>query len=502
MKNLIKFSLVLSFIFCQTSPVDIATSGANKLRMHGQLNVFHNPATLGYKAAQLDSEATVNNLPLEESGELVNAFQDISTTDSDSLDNEFSEFESADEGGPDSLSIKIEDIIASADSLLADSLISESNFSMSLFNVSFGLGSGSITPNWISNQLFGGKDLRNAQERKDFLKGISNDINIQVPVFSSLPLINFSFGSNVVSLGQVVSYTSVNIPSGLAQVPFIGLEKGKELNISSLEMEHITYLPISYSKGFILKPGIIPFGQKSYAGLRSNLLIGLAEVHTASVNGKIQGTDANTLIDADIELGASLPVSIDDSIPKGSFPIGIGFDLGIITEIDEKLTIGASIDNIFASFKWSGATVYTASVLGELTPEDIAEADSITNLLNQSEVKESSSYKTSLPTSINISGTYKAVEWVTLDANIRIDFGKSYWASSTPLISLGSEFYPNSKSPIYFGLLFGGENSFGWGTGMSLKMGSVIFDISGGQLGGIFNNATGMQLGFGLRIQK
>ena len=83
-----------------------------------------------------------------------------------------------------------------------------------------------------------------------------------------------------------------------------------------------------------------------------------------------------------------------------------------------------------------------------------------------------------------------------------IDFGKSYWASSTPLISLGSEFYPNSKSPFYFGVSFGGENSFGWGTGMSLKMGSVIFDISGGQLGGIFNNATGMQLGFGLRIQK
>ena len=448
MKNLIKFSLVLSFVFCQTNPVDIATSGANKLRMHGQLNVFHNPATLGYKAAQLESEATANNLPLEESGEFVNEFQDINITDSDSLDSEFSEFESADD--TDSFSIKIEDIIASSDSLLADSLVSESNFSMSLFNVSFGLGSGSITPNWISNQLFGGKDLRNAQQRKDFLKGLSNDINIQVPVFSSLPLINFSFGSNVVSLGQVVSYTSVNIPSGLAQAPFIGLEKGKELNISSLEIEHITYLPISYSKGFILKPGIIPFGQKSFAGLRSNLLIGLAEVHTESVRGKLQGTDANTLIDADIELGASLPVSIDDSIPKGSFPVGLSFDLGVITEIDDKLTVGASIDNIFASFKWSGATVYTASVLGELTPEEIAEEDSITNLLNQSEVKESSSYNTSLPTSINISGTYKAVEWVTLDANIRIDFGKSYWASSTPLISLGSEFYPNSKSPFYF----------------------------------------------------
>ena len=497
MKNTIKFFLLYSFVFSQTNPLDIATTGANKLRMHGQMNVFHNPATLGYNSNQSKADTLYNPEALKESTELVEEFGDVNNVDSDSSDNDFSESESSQKSDIDSLSVKKEDIIVSS-----DSLASKSNFSMSLFNMSFGLGSGSITPNWISDQLFGGKDLRNAQERKDFLKGISKDINIQLPVLSSLPLVNFSFGSNVVSLGQVVSYTSINIPSSLAQVPFIGIEKGKELNINSLEIEHITYLPISYSKGFIIKPGIIPFGQKSYAGFRSNLLIGLAEVHTKSVNGKLQGTGSNTLIDADIELGLSLPVSIDDSIQKGSLPIGIGFDLGMITEIDEKLTVGASIDNIFSSFKWSGATVYTASVKGELTPEEIAEADSITNLLEQSEVKESSSYKTSLPTSINISGTYKAEEWVTLDANIQIDFGKSYWASNTPLISLGSEFFPESKVPFYLGLSLGGENGFGWGTGMSLKMGSVIFDISGGQLGGIFNNATGMQFGFGLRIQK
>ena len=502
MKNKITFFLLLSSIFCQTNSLDIATRGANKLRMHGQMNVFHNPATLGYNSTQVKIDTSYDEIALEELTELANNPENVNGADSDSLGNDLSEFEIAEESAVDSAAVKIDEIIISSELLSADSSIAQSDFSMSLFNISFGIGSGSITPDWINNQLFGGRDLRNIQERKDFLKGISNDINIQLPVFSTLPLVNFSFGSNVVSLGQVVSYTSVNIPSKLAQIPFIGLEKGQELNINSLEIEHVTYLPISFSKGFIIKPGIIPFGQKSYAGLRSNLLIGLAEVHTESVKGKVQGTDANTLIDADIELGVSLPISIDDSIPKGSFPIGIGFDLGIITEIDEKLTVGASIDNILASFKWSGATVYTASVKGELTPEEIAEADSITNLLEQSETKESSSYITSLPTSINISGTYKAEEWVTLDANIHIDLGKSYWASSAPLISLGSEFFPKSKVPFYLGLSLGGENSFGWGTGMSLKMGSVIFDISGGQLGGMFNNATGMQFGFGLRIQK
>ena len=76
-------------------------------------------------------------------------------------------------------------------------------------------------------KLFGGRDLRDTDQRKSFLKGISKDINLQVPLYSSLPLINFSFGANVISLGQVVSYTSVNIPKDLAQVPFVGLEKMK-----------------------------------------------------------------------------------------------------------------------------------------------------------------------------------------------------------------------------------------------------------------------------------
>ena len=103
---------------------------------------------------------------------------------------------------------------------------------------------------------------------------------------------------------------------------------------------------------------------------------------------------------------------------------------------------------------------------------------------------------------MNLSGTYKADDWVTLDANIRVDIGDSYWGSKNPLFSISSEFFPSTKAPIYLGMSFGGENSFVWGTGISLKMGSVIFDVSGGQLGGLFNDATGMQFGFGLRIQK
>ena len=88
-----------------------------------------------------------------------------------------------------------------------------------------------------------------------------------------------------------------------------------------------------------------------------------------------------------------------------------------------------------------GATIYSARAQGEIEPDEITEADSLSDLLSQSELKESSSYKTSLPTSMNLSGTYKADDWVTLDANIRIDITDSYWGSKKPLFQLAQNFF-------------------------------------------------------------
>ena len=502
MKKVLTIFSFISFMIGQTNTVDIATTGANKLRMYGQLNIFQNPATLGYSLDQIKIDSLYIEDSLNDFNENLEVTEDLENAMQDSLDNEFIEFDDDQINLSDTLSSKVDEVVTYSDTITVDSAQSSSSFSMSLFGVSLGFGSGSITPDWISNQLFGGRDLRDIDQRKSFLKGISKDINLQVPLYSSLPLINFSFGSNVISLGQVVSYTSVNIPKDLAQVPFVGLEKNEELNINALSLEHITYLPVSYSRGFVLEPGLVPFGNKSYAGIRASLLIGLAELHTSKVEGVIKGTETNTIIDADIEIGSSLPISIDDSVPKGSISIGLGIDLGVITEIDEKLSVGLSLDNLLASFNWDDATIYSARAQGEIKPDEITEADSLSDLLSQSELKESSSYKTSLPTSMNLSGTYKADDWITLDANIRIDIGDSYWGSKSPLFSISSEFFPSTKAPIYLGLSFGGENSFVWGAGTSLKIGSVIFDVSGGQLGGLFNDATGMQFGFGLRIQK
>ena len=511
-------ALLFSILFGQSNPIDIGTVGARQLRMVGQLNISHNPATLGYLATTLDAdtlntiEESVDSLVSDFSDEIEQEVIEENIVDTDTVDSEFAEFDDFEEASEDSLSneseeINIEEIIEIAETIdsseVAESISielpnSNPQFSMSLISLAFGLGSGVITPDWINDQLFGGRDLRDPEQKEKFLDGLSDDVNVQLPLASSLPIVNISFGPNVIGLGQVRSYTSINLPSGLTQLPFKGLPSGEVLDLSDLEIEHITYLPVSYSRGFVLKPGIVPFGRKSYAGVRANLLVGLAEIHTENVSGILQGTGEHTLIDTDIEINSSIPFDIDTGNPKISLSYGFGIDLGIITEIDGRLTVGASIDNLIASINWKSGERYTASSAGEITAEEISESE----YLDQSEIRESVSYKTSLPMSINLSGSYLAKDWAVLDANLRIDVGNTYWASESPTISLGSEFFPGSKVPLYLGISLGGHYGFSWGTGLSIKMGSFIIDIAGGQEGGLFNSATGMRAGFGLRIEK
>ena len=154
------FFVLSSYIYCQTNPVGIATAGAHKLRMKGQINIFHNPATLGCYASQMkiknhNKKVLKKSKDLNEAAELVPPVLPVvkeetnkKKPDTDSLVMKDLESEVFVEKSLDSISINSNGAIIA----LNDSGYTKSNFSMSLFNISFRLGSGSITPDWINNQ--------------------------------------------------------------------------------------------------------------------------------------------------------------------------------------------------------------------------------------------------------------------------------------------------------------------------------------------------------------
>ncbi len=193
-------ALLFSILFGQSNPIDIGTVGARQLRMVGQLNISHNPATLGYLATTVDAdtlntiEESVDSLVSDFSDEIEQEVIEENIVDTDTVDSEFAEFDDFEEASEDSLSneseeINIEEIIEIAETIdsseVAESISielpnSNPQFSMSLISLAFGLGSGVITPDWINDQLFGGRDLRDPDQKEEFLDGLSDDVNVQL----------------------------------------------------------------------------------------------------------------------------------------------------------------------------------------------------------------------------------------------------------------------------------------------------------------------------------
>ena len=198
-EKILVYSIFFAIAFGQYNAIDVGTAGAKQLRMNGQLNSNFNPASLGYYATPVSE---IDTLSLEEELEdtLSITFVDITETSDkefkekaaelDSVESEFSEFddfeETSEEVFPSDEKIVDETALEIAESTIQEN-DTTSGFSMSLFNVAFGVGSGTITPDWINNQLFGGKDLRILEQKEKFFDGISADVNIQIPIVSNLP---------------------------------------------------------------------------------------------------------------------------------------------------------------------------------------------------------------------------------------------------------------------------------------------------------------------------
>ena len=98
MNRKIIFVLFLSFIFGQSNPIDIATTGARQLRMLGHMNVYHNPASLGYltvsKKIDMFDNGEVEFIDSLDS-EFSESFEQVEEADSNvvSEDAEFDDFE-------------------------------------------------------------------------------------------------------------------------------------------------------------------------------------------------------------------------------------------------------------------------------------------------------------------------------------------------------------------------------------------------------------------------
>lgn len=192
---------------------------------------------------------------------------------------------------------------------------------------------------------------------------------------------------------------------------------------------------------------------KLTVGGRIKLFTGLAHVQTGSSSSILLSTDSDAYqltFDLDYKLQASKNIAnvLGDLKTAPSFSaskfnlvdgLGMGLDLSATYDLTDKITLGASANNLLASIKWKGGKEYATKTKFNIDGVDIVRivndstfslqyANLDTVVKNMNFRTTPSSFRTSPSRSLILTGSYKVNNFLTTNALLAFASGRSYAA--------------------------------------------------------------------------
>ena len=192
---------------------------------------------------------------------------------------------------------------------------------------------------------------------------------------------------------------------------------------------------------------------KLTVGGKVKLFTGLANVQTGGNSSFSLSTDSDAYqlkFDLDYKLQASKNVAtiLGDLTTAPNFSvsnfslvdgIGMGLDLGATYDLTDKITLGASANNLLASIKWNGGKEYATNAKFNIEGVDIVKLikDSTFSLQypnldtvvkNMNFTTTSKNFRTSPSKSLTLTGSYKVNNFLTTNALVAFSSGRSYAA--------------------------------------------------------------------------
>ncbi|MCL2027621.1 MAG: DUF5723 family protein [Bacteroidales bacterium] len=355
------------------------------------------------------------------------------------------------------------------------------------------------------------------------ISGLSTENNIGFDFNLDLFSLGFKIGENNqfhMGLGVEAYYNTLLTKNTLSffltgNGGYMGLEGADALDGNYFDMNAYAALSLGYSR---------EINQQISVGGRVKLLSGLANVYTerSKIHLFIDELDPNVTpythtIRPDITINQSLPENFD--LTKN---LGIGFDLGGVYEFNERISVGASINDI-GFINWKNEVeritsrgqeepfVYSGvSHLEDIFNEnnfDMYKAvtsflDSISDFLQLEKVDSTfSSYRSPLRTSYNLSGFYNITDKDQLGImwNSQIGRRKNNVLTIAYTRMVGRNFQVCLNNAII------NENAFNFGGGFAVNAGPLqlyfmVDKISSLQV--IKMRAINLQLGLNLVISR
>ena len=377
---------------------------------------------------------------------------------------------------------------------------------MTVAGVSLYARNNALYPHWINRQLFGGLDLVDPKEKERFLSVFPADgwnLNLMAG-FSSLSFSVGYWGFSLLAPGVISNF---NLPAAIMDVLFHGVRFDQPRDLADLELDLLAVAPLSIDYGRQLQvPLLAPSAGRLYAGAGLNLLLGFADAHLEPDHLVVKTTPDSVLISGKTRLLSNYHPA---SSARPFLGTGLSVDLGIAADIGSRLNVGLAAKDLFGSLAWPHRYTTVNEFSVRLSARDIKDMssdydvhlDSLRHSYDHSDTTYvSGSGRTVYPSRFILGASWQVLPPLVAAASFTYTSTSDYLDRAPLRLSVGLEYTPVPAFPVYLGLAVGERNGFSWGTGFSLSLGALQWNLGFSQHGGMFNAARGADLATELRL--
>lgn len=351
----------------------------------------------------------------------------------------------------------------------------------------------SISPYWV-NSFFTGEYLDDND--KDELLGYFPADGLNISPILQMRFLGLSFGRWAISIGAEVNAATV-IPKSLFQFMFQGNELNQPIDLSTMDVGAQSVVSLALSHGRELStyiPYLSDCTDKIYWGIGAKLLLGAGYAKIERMNSSITAYEDRFVLEADA-MGR-----------YGLGGVGAAFDAGINTVINDKVSAGLSLNNMFGFVNWGLSEAEEAhySIYSEIFSEDYENYEDLDSLLEEGVESDTvysiGSFNSRYPSYMLLGVQYNPFENLNLYVNLRQYFREGIVNDVTPALSIACEYKPTNWLPLRLGFAVGGFEKYQFGFGFGLNFRNYAVDFSIGAIGGAFNKTKGIAFSMGQKL--
>jgi len=318
-----------------------------------------------------------------------------------------------------------------------------------------------------------------------------------------VPISSFSIGKFGFTINnQNVGYFT--LPKELFKLLLFGNDIEEEFDFSDTDAKILSYVEPKIGYGSRIYPEkYLSFYKDSYppiyAGASVGYMIGLAYAEVEDLTSKFTVHDNGyASIDNRISLRTAGVDTSDGELEWEPQTAGRGFrgNFSLFSPINENLSVGLSFNNLFANIHWS-------KICKRIEMELVSDTLNIGNWDDSLAVDTTYSiegFDQNIPVEMYLSGSYKYSDFKVFLDYVQ-GFGNSVLTTTTPKISLGSEYYALDWLPLRCGVGFGGREGTHFSFGTGFEFGRFEFNWAVRSHHGLFYGSRGLSAATDLTLK-